>query len=73
MRAQFPEFEPSRLRRMVDSRRKSVLETHPNVESLKRTLKKEGNEISLETLVKIVDNFPKRLKTCIDANGDHFE
>uniref|UniRef100_A0A914D4W7 glucuronosyltransferase n=2 Tax=Acrobeloides nanus TaxID=290746 RepID=A0A914D4W7_9BILA len=34
---------------------------------------KAWNEISLEALVKIVDNFPKRLKACIDANGVHFE
>uniref|UniRef100_A0A914D0X7 Uncharacterized protein n=1 Tax=Acrobeloides nanus TaxID=290746 RepID=A0A914D0X7_9BILA len=42
---------------------------HPNVESLKKAWK----EITLETLVKIVDNFPKRLKARIDARGGHFE
>src|ERR1700752_795660 len=49
---------------------KACSKPHPNV---KRALKKAWNEISLETLVKIVDNFPKRLKACIDANGGHFE
>ena len=52
---------------------KACSKPHPNVESLKQALKKAWNEISLDTLVKIVDNFPKRLKACIDANGGHFE
>ena len=52
---------------------KACAKPHPNVESLKRALKKAWNEITLETLIKIVDNFPKRLKTCIDANGGWFE
>ena len=52
---------------------KACQKPHPNVESLKRALKKAWNEITLETLVKIVDNFPKRLKACIDANGGWFE
>uniref|UniRef100_A0A914CWG6 Transposase n=1 Tax=Acrobeloides nanus TaxID=290746 RepID=A0A914CWG6_9BILA len=48
---------------------KACQKPHPNVESLKKAWK----EIALETLVKIVDNFPKRLKACIDARGGHFE
>uniref|UniRef100_A0A914CUL2 Uncharacterized protein n=1 Tax=Acrobeloides nanus TaxID=290746 RepID=A0A914CUL2_9BILA len=35
--------------------------------------KKAWDEITLKTLIKIVDNFPKRLKACIDANGGWFE
>uniref|UniRef100_A0A914BZH3 Uncharacterized protein n=1 Tax=Acrobeloides nanus TaxID=290746 RepID=A0A914BZH3_9BILA len=34
---------------------------------------KAWNEITLETLIKIVDNFPKRLKACTDEKGGHFE
>ena len=52
---------------------KACAKPHPNVESLKRALKKALNEITLETLIKIVDNFPKRLKACMDAKGGHFE
>uniref|UniRef100_A0A914DZ64 Uncharacterized protein n=1 Tax=Acrobeloides nanus TaxID=290746 RepID=A0A914DZ64_9BILA len=52
---------------------KACQKSHPNVESLKRALKKAWKEISLETLEKIADNFPKRLKACVDANGGHFE
>src|SRR6185437_5478743 len=54
------------------SRRKSVCETPPECGILKRALKKAWNEITLETLIKIVDNFPKRLKACMDAKGGHF-
>uniref|UniRef100_A0A914BWI9 Uncharacterized protein n=1 Tax=Acrobeloides nanus TaxID=290746 RepID=A0A914BWI9_9BILA len=51
---------------------KACQKPHPNVESLKKALKKAWKE-TLDTLVKIVDNFPKRLKACIDAKGGHFE
>uniref|UniRef100_A0A914C2W1 Uncharacterized protein n=1 Tax=Acrobeloides nanus TaxID=290746 RepID=A0A914C2W1_9BILA len=54
-------------------RRTKSAKPHSNVESLKRALKKAWNEITLDTLIKIVDNFPKRLKACVDAKGGHFE
>lgn len=46
---------------------------HDSIQSLKRALKKEWGKLSLEMVSKIVDNFPKRLKLCVDANGGHFE
>src|SRR3569623_1815325 len=46
---------------------KACQKPHPNVESLKRALKKAWDEITLADL----DNFPKRLQACIDANGGH--
>uniref|UniRef100_A0A914CZE7 DDE-1 domain-containing protein n=1 Tax=Acrobeloides nanus TaxID=290746 RepID=A0A914CZE7_9BILA len=52
---------------------KAYTKPHPNVESLKRALKKAWNEITLGTLIKIVDDFLKRLKACMDAKGGHFE
>ena len=52
---------------------KACSKPHPNVESLMRALKKAWDEITLEELIKIVNNFPKRSKACIDANGGHFE
>ena len=52
---------------------KACAKPHPNVESLKRALKKAWKETSIEILAKIVDIFPKRLKACVDANGGHFE
>jgi hypothetical protein len=52
---------------------KACAKPHPTVASLKKSLKKAWNEISVETLSKIVDNFPKRLKACVEAKGGHFE
>uniref|UniRef100_A0A914BVW0 Uncharacterized protein n=1 Tax=Acrobeloides nanus TaxID=290746 RepID=A0A914BVW0_9BILA len=52
---------------------KACPKPHPNVESLKRALLKAWDEIDVETLAKIVDNFPKRLEKCVAANGGHFE
>ena len=36
-------------------------------------VKKAWKEITVKTLAKIVDNFPKRLKSCVDAKSGHFE
>ena len=52
---------------------KACEKPHSNVASLKRALEKAWDEISVEMLAKIVDNFPKRLKKCVDANGGYFE
>ena len=40
--------------------------------SLDRSLKKAWAEIPMEMISKIVDEFPKRLKKCVAANGGHF-
>uniref|UniRef100_A0A914EBS3 Transposase n=1 Tax=Acrobeloides nanus TaxID=290746 RepID=A0A914EBS3_9BILA len=52
---------------------KAYAKPHPTVESLKRALMKAWDEISVETLKKIMDDFPKRLKACVEADGGHFE
>ena len=52
---------------------KVYTKTYKSVEYLKRALKKEWDKLSLETVAKVVDNFPKRLKLCIDAKGGRFE
>ena len=52
---------------------KACSKPHPNLDSLKKALTKAWNEISLETLIKTVDDFPKRLAACIAANGGYFE
>ena len=52
---------------------KACSKPHPNLESLKKALKKAWKEITLETLIKTVDDFPKRLEACIAANGGYFE
>lgn len=42
-------------------------------DSLKRALIKAWDEISVDELTAIIDNFPKRLNACITAQGGHFE
>uniref|UniRef100_A0A914CRP4 Uncharacterized protein n=1 Tax=Acrobeloides nanus TaxID=290746 RepID=A0A914CRP4_9BILA len=46
---------------------KACAKPHPSVESFDQSL----DEITLETLKKIVDNFPKRMKACVEAKGGH--
>ena len=46
---------------------------HNSLESLKEALLKAWNEITEDELRPIIDNFPKRLDACIQANGGHFE
>uniref|UniRef100_A0A914E5B1 Transposase n=1 Tax=Acrobeloides nanus TaxID=290746 RepID=A0A914E5B1_9BILA len=52
---------------------KACAKPHKTIESLKRALIKAWNEITLEQLASIIDNFPKRLKACVEAKGGHFE
>uniref|UniRef100_A0A914D7E3 Uncharacterized protein n=1 Tax=Acrobeloides nanus TaxID=290746 RepID=A0A914D7E3_9BILA len=52
---------------------KACAKPHKTIESLKRALIKACNEITLEQLASIIDNFPKRLKACVEAKGRHFE
>uniref|UniRef100_A0A914EPC8 DDE-1 domain-containing protein n=1 Tax=Acrobeloides nanus TaxID=290746 RepID=A0A914EPC8_9BILA len=52
---------------------KARAKPHTIVESLKRALIKAWDEISVDTLKKIIDDFPRRLKACVEADGSHFE
>uniref|UniRef100_A0A914CJZ2 Transposase n=1 Tax=Acrobeloides nanus TaxID=290746 RepID=A0A914CJZ2_9BILA len=52
---------------------KACAKPHKDVESLKLALIKGWDEITVEILKKIVDNFPKRLKAYVEAKGGHFE
>lgn len=57
----------------------SILETkvcskrYATVEQLKNALLKAWDEITVEQLTTIVDNFPKRLNACIKSRGSNFE
>uniref|UniRef100_A0A914D5I8 Uncharacterized protein n=1 Tax=Acrobeloides nanus TaxID=290746 RepID=A0A914D5I8_9BILA len=52
---------------------RSHAKLHTTVESLKRALIKAWDEISVDTLKKIIDDVPRRLKACVEADGSHFE
>uniref|UniRef100_A0A914E261 Uncharacterized protein n=1 Tax=Acrobeloides nanus TaxID=290746 RepID=A0A914E261_9BILA len=46
---------------------------HQSIEALEKSLVKAWNAIPQEVIDRAVDDFPKRLKKCIDAQGGHFE
>ena len=46
---------------------------HQSIEVLKKSLVKAWNAIPQDIIDKAVDDFPKRLKKCIEAGGGHFE
>ena len=46
---------------------------HQSIEALKKSLVKAWNNIPQEVIDRAVDDFPKRLKKCIEAGGGHFE
>jgi AraC-like DNA-binding protein len=52
---------------------KACSKPHKSISALKASLVKEWNEIPQELIQKAIDNFPKRLRKCIEANGGHFE
>jgi hypothetical protein len=47
--------------------------SYATLDQLKYALRKAWDEIEVETLQKIIKNFPKRLKACIEAKGGQFE
>uniref|UniRef100_A0A914E9X0 Uncharacterized protein n=1 Tax=Acrobeloides nanus TaxID=290746 RepID=A0A914E9X0_9BILA len=55
----------------------SILEAcsklHQSIDALKKSLTKAWNNISQDVIDRAVDDFPKRLKKCIEADGGHFE
>ena len=46
---------------------------HPNIESLKWSLRKAAVDFPVDVLSNLVDEWTKRLKNCVRANGGHFE
>uniref|UniRef100_A0A914DGT9 Transposase n=1 Tax=Acrobeloides nanus TaxID=290746 RepID=A0A914DGT9_9BILA len=46
---------------------------HQSIDTLKKSLTKAWNNISQDVIDRAVDDFPKRLKKCIEADGGHFE
>ena len=46
---------------------------HQSIEALKKSLVAAWNRIPQDVIDRAVDDFPKRLKKCIDAGDGHFE
>lgn len=48
-------------------------EVHTSIESLINALRRAWDGISQDVIDRAVDQFPRRLQACIDAEGGHFE
>jgi transposase len=48
-------------------------EPHETIESLKAALRREWEALDPNTISRIIDDFPRRLVACIEAEGRHFE
>ena len=46
---------------------------HPNIESLKRFLRKAAADFPVDVLRNYIDERAQRLKDCVRANAGHFE
>ncbi|VDO80666.1 unnamed protein product [Heligmosomoides polygyrus] len=66
-------FESDGLHGVGSSGSQSLRETSRPVDSLKEALQKAWDEFNAPYLRAAVGAFPKRLKACIDADGDTFE
>ena len=47
--------------------------SHPNIESLKLSLRKAAADFPVDVLHYSIDEWPLRLKDSVHANGGHFE
>jgi len=46
---------------------------HPDLDSLRGALEREWEPLDEEVLRRIVDDFPRRVDACVEAEGGHFE
>ena len=47
--------------------------SHPNIESLKQSLRKAAADFPVDVLRNLTDGWPQWFKDCVRANGGHFE
>ena len=52
---------------------KACSKSHQSIEALKKSLVAAWNKIPQDVIDRAVDDFPKRLQKCIDAQGGHFK
>lgn len=46
---------------------------HHSLQELQDTLVKAWDSVSLDIVKNVIDDFPKRLRLCVEARGGHFE
>ena len=68
-----PDLNPLDYSLWTELELRACRKTHPNLESLKRSLVREAKRIPLEKIRAAIDDWPIRLRACIKNNGGHFE
>uniref|UniRef100_A0A915D007 Transposase n=1 Tax=Ditylenchus dipsaci TaxID=166011 RepID=A0A915D007_9BILA len=68
-----PDLNPLDYSIWNELKRRACVKKHQTVEALKRSLVNAWNEIPQDMIDRAVDDFPKRLRKCIQANGGYFE
>lgn len=68
-----PDLNPLDYALWTELEHKACRTPHRNLDSLKKSLVKAANEMSLDTVRAAIDQWPQRLKACIKAKGGHFE
>uniref|UniRef100_A0A914CJS2 Uncharacterized protein n=1 Tax=Acrobeloides nanus TaxID=290746 RepID=A0A914CJS2_9BILA len=70
---EFARSEGHGLQHMEHPGGRGMLKALPVNRRMKKSLTKAWNNISQDVIDRAVDDFPKRLKKCIEADGCHFE
>lgn len=68
-----PDLNPLDYSLWTELELRACRKSHPNLESLKRALCREAQRIPLEKIRAAIDEWPARLKACIQQKGGHFE
>jgi hypothetical protein len=68
-----PDLNPLDYSIWNELKRRACVKKHETVEALKRSLQRAWNQIPQEMIDRAVDDFPNRLRKCIQANGGYFE
>jgi hypothetical protein len=56
-----------------DALKRKVYENNPHTVELKAAITTHVQQIAPETLLKVFDNMKKRVQTCLQARGGHFQ
>ena len=68
-----PDLNPLDYSIWNELKRRACVKKHQSIEALKRSLVRAWNEIPQAMIDRAVDDFPKRLRKRIQANGGYFE
>jgi hypothetical protein len=68
-----PDLNPLDYSIWNELKRRACVKKHTSIDALKRSLIKAWNEIPQDMIDRAIDDFPKRLRKCIQANGGYFE